>query len=139
MMDEDLNEYNNSPPPNNSQPQPNYPQPPPNYQPQPNYPQPQYYQQPPFYMPPPSKSLAVASMVLGIVSVVLLCTVYLGIPCSIVGLVLGIVAKKKNQGGMATAGIVLSIISLALVAIIIIALVCIAIFVPTTANQFGNL
>ena len=43
---------------------------------------------------------------------------------SIVGLVLGIVGKKKNPTGMATAGIVLSIIGLILSTLVIIA--CIA-------------
>ncbi|MGN1126348.1 MAG: DUF4190 domain-containing protein [Ruminococcus sp.] len=86
-----------------------------NYNPQPNYqngynqPQ-QYYQD----YNDDSKGLAVASLVLGIVS--FFCC---GSICSIVGLILGIVARKKNSvnNGMATAGIVLSIIALVLWAV----------------------
>lgn len=55
------------------------------------------------------KGMAVASLVLGIVS--FLCC---GLPCSIVGLILGIISKKRQpmNNGMATAGIVLCIIGL---------------------------
>lgn len=60
---------------------------------------------------------ATASLILGIVSL-LACIIPLPIPlprypCSIIGLVLGIVGKKKKAGGIATAGIVLSSIGLA--------------------------
>ena len=66
---------------------------------------------------PQGKGMAVSSLVLGIVSIVLMCLWYVSIPCGIVGLVLGILAKKKGQKGMATAGIVLSIIGLVLVVV----------------------
>ena len=63
--------------------------------------------------------MAVASMVLGILAIIPLPIPFLGIICAIVGLALGVVAKKSltEQGaptGMATAGIVMSIIGLAL-------------------------
>lgn len=71
---------------------------------------------------PESKGMAIASMVLGIVSIVLVCcTYFLSIPCAIVGLVLGIMQNKTHgKNGMATAGIVCSIVSIVLSIIFII-------------------
>ncbi len=66
------------------------------------------------------KGFAIASLVLGIVSVVFMCVWYLGIPAAILGLIFGIIANKAKKNGMATAGIVLSIIGLVLVVILII-------------------
>jgi len=70
----------------------------------------------------PGKGLGIASMVLGIVSLVI---PFAGLATAIVGLILGVLAKKKSaevgmQSGMATAGIVCSIIGLAGAAIILI-------------------
>ena len=61
-----------------------------------------------------SRGLAIASLVLGIVS--FFCC---GSVCSIVGIFLGVLSRKKKptDNGMATAGIVLSIIALAIWAI----------------------
>lgn len=64
------------------------------------------------------KGKAIASMVLGIVAVVLGCcllTRWIGIICAIIGLALGGVAIKKNEDGrgMAIAGLVCSIIAIA--------------------------
>lgn len=71
--------------------------------------------------PQGGKGMAIASMILGIVSIVTSCIWYLGIPCAIVGLILGILHNKKNEkSGMATAGIVCSIISLVLVILILV-------------------
>ncbi|MBE7063378.1 MAG: hypothetical protein IJN25_10275 [Clostridia bacterium] len=63
--------------------------------------------------------MAVASLVLGIVSLVFsLFFSALGWPallCGVLGIILGAIAKKKpGASGMATAGLVLSIISVAL-------------------------
>ncbi len=62
--------------------------------------------------------MAVASMVLGIVALVFLFIPgvnLLGIIVAIVGLVLGVIARKSPENrGMATAGMVCSIISLAI-------------------------
>lgn len=78
------------------------------------------------------KGKATASLVLGIVAVVLCwfsATIWLGIiglVCGIIGLVLGIQVRKGCQAagvkpdGMATAGFVLSIIGLALCALMLI-------------------
>ncbi len=64
--------------------------------------------------PPASQGMATASLVLGICSPFMALCPLVGIAVSITGLVLGINAKKKNQGKMATAGIVLSCIGLGL-------------------------
>ena len=69
-------------------------------------------------------------MVLGIVSLAILCIPYvnfLSIVCAITGLILSIMGKKKSKAanaptGMATAGIILSIIAL-VVAIIVVLIV----------------
>ena len=63
--------------------------------------------------------MAIASMVLGIVSIVLMCcNTYIGIACAVVGLVLGILhIKKSGKNGMAIAGIVCSIVAIVLVAL----------------------
>lgn len=69
-----------------------------------------------------NRGLAIASMVLGIVSLVTCCcSAYIGLVFAIIGLVLGILYKKKGgSDGMATAGIVCSIISIVLAVIVII-------------------
>lgn len=65
---------------------------------------------------PPAQGLAIASMILGIASFVLMCSsnsVSMAVP--IVGLILGIIAKaKKNKTGFSTAGIICSAIALVL-------------------------
>ncbi len=70
-----------------------------------------------------SNGLAIASLVLGIVSIVFsfIALYWIGIIVGIVGIVLGVMAKKKNPSGMATAGLVLSIIGTALCALVFIA------------------
>lgn len=77
-----------------------------------------------------SNGKAIASLVLGIVSLVCIFFGYgaaLGIILGVLGLVLGISAKKEAPSSMATAGVVLSIIGLALCAITFVACVgCVA-------------
>lgn len=65
------------------------------------------------------KGLSIASMVLGIVSMIL-CIPYLPIPCAILAIIFSIVGRKKGGRGMAITGMVLGIISLAIYAIMII-------------------
>lgn len=108
-----------APPP--ASPYPTYPQP--TYT-QPNYIYNYYQQQQPGYVPPyypnpiaPNQKgdgLAVASLVLGILSVVTCCAWGLSIVCGIIGLILGIVAKIKGSSGMSVAGIVLNCCGIAL-------------------------
>lgn len=64
------------------------------------------------------KGLSIASMVLGIVALVCCCIWYISIPCSILAIVFAIIGKKKGGKGMATAGLVLGIISVALYALL---------------------
>ncbi|MCI8282581.1 MAG: DUF4190 domain-containing protein [Lachnospiraceae bacterium] len=67
-----------------------------------------------------SDGKAIASLVLGIIScacVFLGQGALLGIVLGIVGLVLGINARKENPSGMATAGIVLSAIAVTICAL----------------------
>jgi hypothetical protein len=82
----------------------------------------------------PGKGLGITSMVLGIISV-LSCTIFscvagtgVGGPLGIVGLILGVLGKKKSNAagfsnGMATAGNITSIISIVLFALSIISLI----------------
>ena len=60
-----------------------------------------------------AKGLGIASMVLGIVSLVC-CFVYVQIACAVTGLVLGIISKRKQNNGFAVAGIVTSSFGLAI-------------------------
>ena len=61
-----------------------------------------------------SKGFSIASMVLGIISVVLFCFAYISIPGSILAIIFGAVGMKKGGKGMAIAGIVLGIIAIVL-------------------------
>ncbi|MCI8554169.1 MAG: DUF4190 domain-containing protein [Clostridiales bacterium] len=72
----------------------------------------------PVSTPQPGRGLAVASMVLGIVSLLFISTLYVTAVCGIIGLVLGCIAKSRQQGGMAVAGIILSSIALGLCVLI---------------------
>lgn len=123
--------------PQQPQQQPNFQQPnfqQPNFQ-QPNFQQPNFqqpgFQQPGFQQPfqqpdtpTPGKALGIVSMILGILSLVLFCYYYLSIPCAIVSIILSCIGKSqaKKAGkslGMATAGLVCSIVALAIDIIII--------------------
>lgn len=68
-----------------------------------------------------SSGMAIASMVLGIISVIISCVFYLALPLAIVGLVLGIISIRSRKGGkgMAIAGIVMCSIT-TLIAILLI-------------------
>ncbi len=66
-----------------------------------------------------SKGLSIASMVLGIISVVLFCIWYISIPCAILAIIFGVIGKNKGAKGMAIAGLVLGIVAIAIVLIII--------------------
>ena len=61
---------------------------------------------------PQEKGLNIASLVLGIISLISFCLFYLSLPLGIIGLILGILGHKKNPEGMAKAGIILSIIGI---------------------------
>lgn len=57
-----------------------------------------------------TKGFGVASMVLGIISIVLFCIPYLSVPCAILAIIFAIVGMRKPGKGMAIAGLVLGII-----------------------------
>jgi hypothetical protein len=63
---------------------------------------------------PPGHGKAVASLVLGICSMILWLCPIVGIVSSVIGLTLGSQANKLEKRGMATAGVVLSSIALVL-------------------------
>lgn len=67
--------------------------------------------------------MGIASLVLGIASIVvgMFINTWVGVACGVVGIILAAVAKKKGQGGVATAGLVLSIIGVAIVLVAYIA------------------
>jgi len=67
-----------------------------------------------------SKGFRIASLVLGIVSLVIFCIWYLSIPCAILAIVFSVLAKKKSgKSGMTTAGLVLGIVTLAILAVVL--------------------
>lgn len=74
--------------------------------------------------------LAIASLVLGILSLLFIFFGYgalLGILFGIAGIITGIMSRKESSSGMATAGIVMSIIGLAFCVVAFIACVaCVA-------------
>ena len=85
------------------------------------YGQPAYMQQPYGYNPAnqPSKALGIVGMILGIVSIPLDFVYLIGFFTGVAGLIISIIARsKRSGGGMAIAGLILSIISLAIVAIV---------------------
>lgn len=62
---------------------------------------------------------AIAGMVLGIISLPALCIWLLGLPCALIGIILSVIGKKRSRetgtgGGMATAGLVLSLVTIGL-------------------------
>lgn len=82
------------------------------------------------------KGLAVASMIIGIVSIVLSLTIYFSIPLAIISIILGIIALVKKADGKekAIAGIICSAVGIILV---IIMLVMIFRIYGTVADMFG--
>ena len=85
--------------------------------------------QPNYSYPPQSQSsgLAIASMVLGIVSL-FFCIWYIAIPCGILAIIFGVIAGNKAKAGlgggegMAKAGLIMGVIGLAIDVIIVILL-----------------
>jgi uncharacterized Zn finger protein (UPF0148 family) len=71
---------------------------------------------------PKKYGLGIASLILGILSVVLCCVFFVGIPCALAAIILGIIQLIKNQPkGLAIAGIILGGIGLFLGVILVIA------------------
>lgn len=72
------------------------------------------YEQPSSPQPQKTDALAIVSLVLGIAAILLGCcvTTYLGIALGIGGIVCAVMSKKKQKSGLATAGMVCSIIGI---------------------------
>ena len=91
-----------------------------------------------FNMQPERKGsgLSIASMVLGIISLVTFCYFIVSIPCAVLSLIFGIVAKSKGSGGqgMALAGIITSSIGLLFTVLFIIYAISIG---EATTNHYG--
>lgn len=69
-------------------------------------------------MPKDRKGLAIAAMVLGIVSLVLFCIWYISIPCAILAIIFGILSLKSTKRGMAIAGITTGAIGFVLMVVL---------------------
>ena len=93
--------------------QPDYQQQPYSAQPYQQQPQYNYYQQP---IQPKKQGMAIASLVLGIISALCSCAFYFSLPLGSVGLILGIISKKKKEDGkgFSTAGIICSSLGIAI-------------------------
>ncbi|MBQ8296731.1 MAG: DUF4190 domain-containing protein [Ruminococcus sp.] len=63
-----------------------------------------------------SGGFGIASMVLGIIALVLWCMIYISIPCAVIGLVLGLAGLfSKKAKGMALTGVITSLIAIMLI------------------------
>ncbi|MDQ1745931.1 MAG: hypothetical protein QOD07_194 [Frankiaceae bacterium] len=94
---------------------------------------------PPSYGSPPGgqpeNGLGTASMVLGIIALVLFLTIVIGVVCGVLAIIFGLIGRSRvrqgraTNGGQATAGLVTGII--AIVAVVALAL---AVLIPTGSH-----
>ena len=101
----------------------------------------QQYEDPYRNTPPEEPSgLAIASLVLGIISLVLSCG-YINIVTGIISIILGAIhlAKHKTRRGMAIAGIVCSIISIVLLVILVAIGLAFLSSSPDIMNMYGDM
>lgn len=61
--------------------------------------------------------MAIASLVLGIISIVVIDNFFVSLVCAILAIVFGIQGKKEDRSKMATAGFILGIITVSLLAL----------------------
>lgn len=59
-----------------------------------------------------TNGLAIAGMIVGILSILIMCSGFFGTVTGIIGLVLSIVAQNKEKSGMGLAGIITSAIAI---------------------------
>jgi hypothetical protein len=85
---------------------------------------------------PDRKGLAIASLVLGLLSLFSFCLVFCAGPLGLAGIITGIAGLKSSQRGLAIAGIVLS--GLGLVISVILALIGVALLPAWTDIQNWN-
>lgn len=68
-----------------------------------------------------SNNLGIASMVCGIVSICMICELWLGLFCGIAAIILGVISRKKEPvRGYSTAGIICGSVSVVLCILIVI-------------------
>ncbi len=86
------------------------------------------------------KGFCIASMVLGIIALVLFCVFYISIPCAILAIIFGILGIKSTGKGMAVAGLVTGSIGLIIsIAIIVFAFIFgVAAGISDTLNNNNN-
>jgi len=126
--------------PNYQQNQPNFQQQQPNFQQ--NNQQPPYFQgqyQPPMMQPPmpprdPKKGFAIASMILGIVSIVGFCMFPFTAITSILAIIFGAISRKSSAKGMAIAGIITGVIGIIIFIGVIVSFVALG---TTDSNGFN--
>jgi hypothetical protein len=82
------------------------------------------------------KGLAIASLILGILSLCASLGWYCGAPLSIVGLILGFLGVKSSGKGLAIAGIILSAVGLLLTIIFVIISLVSGPIIQQIQNQF---
>lgn len=85
---------------------------------------------------PDRKGLAIASLVLGVLSLFSFCLVFCAGPLGLAGIITGIAGLKSSQRGLAIAGIVLS--ALGLVISVVLALIGVALMPAWTDFQNWN-
>ena len=91
-----------------------------------------------------ANNFSVAGLVLGIVACASGCAIafpYLGLPAGIVGIILSVKARKggTTKKGMATAGLVLSIIGVVFAGIVTICAICVLAAAGSVLNELNNL
>ncbi|MEG0784697.1 MAG: DUF4190 domain-containing protein [Christensenella sp.] len=108
----------------------------------PEQPQPQFAAAPPVNVDNGAKGMAIGSLVCGILGLVFCWVTVLCIILGVVGVVLGVLAKKRlpeGQAGMATAGFVCGIIALVIGIIWTLMVLACAGFVVTGASMLDSL
>ena len=81
------------------------------------------------------KGIAIAALILGIISLVLFCIWFVSVPCGIAAIILGILGIKSTKKGMAIAGLITGIIGM-LISIVIVISVGVGIF--KAASEITN-
>jgi hypothetical protein len=69
------------------------------------------------------EGLAIASLVLGIISLALFCVWYLAIPCAILAIIFGAISRNSANSKMALAGLVMGICSIVVVVLFVVVIV----------------
>ena len=83
--------------------------------------------------PTDRKGLAVLSLILGIISIVLACFWFVSIPCGIIAVILGVMAKKSTKPNISISGLVTGCIG------IFISILIIIIFFTVSAGLINGL